>query len=49
MQKLLKKKVMDELLKGLIIKPEGAPTMVPEDDKREAIKTAQQEFENIEI
>ena len=49
MQKLLKKKVMDELLKGLIIKPEGAPTMVPEDDKREAIKTAQQEFENLNI
>ena len=49
MQKLLKKKIMDELIGDLIIKPEGAPTMAPEDDKREAIKTAQQEFENIEI
>lgn len=49
MQKLLKKKVMDELLGGLIVKPEGVPTMAPIDDKREAIKTAQQEFENLNI
>ena len=36
MEKLLGKKTMGELLGDLIEKPQGAPTLVPESDKRPA-------------
>lgn len=44
MQKLLGKKKFDELLGGLIEKPQGKPTLVPESDRRPAIHTAQNDF-----
>ena len=40
MTKLLGKKKFEELLAGLVIKPEGKPTLVPESDKRPEINTA---------
>jgi hypothetical protein len=47
MEKLLGKKVFAELLDGLIEKPQGKATLVPESDKRQAIKinnTAEADF-----
>jgi hypothetical protein len=44
MTSLLGKKTFDELLGALIIKPQGKPALVPETDKRPAIKTAAEEF-----
>ncbi|MDU4970413.1 MAG: DUF2800 domain-containing protein, partial [Atopobium minutum] len=44
MQKLMGKKRFDELLEGLIEKPQGKPTLVPESDKRPAIHTAKDDF-----
>lgn len=45
MQKLLGKSRFDEILAGLIEKPCGKPTLVPESDKRPAMKnTAQNDF-----
>ena len=43
MTKLLGKKKFDELLGDLLIKPAGAPTLVPEDDKRPALTIASPE------
>ena len=40
MEKIVGKKKMTETLGELIVKPAGKPTLVPESDKREAIKTA---------
>lgn len=40
MEKLVGKKKFGELAGGYIIKPEGAPTLVPETDKRPALNTA---------
>ncbi len=34
MEKLLGKTKFGELLKGLVVKPAGIPTLVPESDKR---------------
>ena len=42
MEKLVGKKKFAEALKGLIDKPAGKPTLVPESDKREAINSAAQ-------
>lgn len=39
------KKNFEELLKGLLIKPEGKPVLVPKDDDRLEINTAQSDFE----
>ena len=39
---LFDKKKFEELLAGLVIKPEGKPTLVPESDKRPAM--AQSDF-----
>lgn len=44
MQKKLGKAKFDELLSGLIEKPQGKPTLVPESDKRPAMKTAKNDF-----
>lgn len=44
MTTLLGKKKFNELLGGLIEKPQGKPTLVPMSDKRPAINTAQQDF-----
>ncbi len=41
MEKIVGKKKLTETLGELIIKPAGKPTLVPESDKREAIKTAE--------
>ena len=40
MEKLVGKKKFGELAGQYIIKPEGAPTLVPEADKRPSINTA---------
>lgn len=40
MEKLVGKKKLTELVGGLIEKPEGAPTLVPESDNRPALNTA---------
>lgn len=37
LEKLIGKKRFAELLNGVIVKPPGAPTLVPEDDKRPAL------------
>lgn len=44
MTKLLGKAKFEELLGGLIIKPKGKPTLVPNTDKRAAINTAADDF-----
>lgn len=44
MTKQLGKKKFDELLKGLIEKPQGKPVLVPESDKRPALHTAADDF-----
>ena len=44
MEKTLGKARFAELLGGLVEKPPGKPTLVPVDDKRPAINTAQQDF-----
>ena len=41
MEKLVGKKKLTELLGDLLVKPAGKPVLVPESDKREAIKTAE--------
>ena len=49
MEKAVGKKVFAEVLDGLIVKPEGKPTLVPEGDKRPAITsraTALDDFSN---
>ncbi len=40
MEKLVGKKKFGEIAGGYVIKPEGAPTLVPESDKRPALNTA---------
>lgn len=44
MQKQLGKKRFDELLSGLIVKPQGKPVLVPETDKRPVLNTAADDF-----
>ena len=46
MQKLLGKKKFDELLGGLIEKPQGKPVLVPLSDKRQPMNTAQNDFKD---
>lgn len=41
MEKLVGKKKLTELLGDLLVKPAGKPVLVPESDKREAIKTTE--------
>lgn len=47
MEKLMGKATFNEVLGGLIIKPQGKPTLVPESDKRPAIDVGS-EFTNLE-
>lgn len=47
MTKQLGKKKFDELLKGLIEKPQGKPVLAPESDKRPALHTAVDDFKNV--
>ena len=44
MTSLLGKTKFAELLGGLIEKPQGKPTLVPETDKRPALNTAKDDF-----
>ena len=44
MQKLLGKARFEEVLAGLIEKPQGKPTLVPESDKRPAMNNAKSDF-----
>lgn len=44
MSTLLGKKKFEELLGGLLYKPPGKPTLVPESDKRPAMNTAKDDF-----
>ena len=39
------KKRFEELLGGLITKPPGKPTLVPDSDKRPAMNTAAEDFQ----
>ena len=45
MSSLLGKKKFEDLLGGLIYKPPGKPTLVPESDKRPAMNTAADDFQ----
>lgn len=44
MTSVLGKKRFEEILGGLVEKPQGKPTLVPESDKRPAMNTAKQDF-----
>lgn len=46
MTSLLGKKKFEELLGGLIHKPPGKPTLVPDTDKRPALNTAKEDFKD---
>ena len=44
MTSLLGKTKFNELLGGLVYKPQGKPTLVPESDKRPEMNTAKDDF-----
>ncbi len=44
MQRLLGRKKFEELLGGLLVKPQGKPTLVPDTDKRPAFSNSQSDF-----
>jgi len=44
MEKVLSKKTFNELLSGLIIKPQGKPALVPLNDKRNELNSASKDF-----
>lgn len=46
MTKQLGKKKFDELLNGLVEKPQGKPVLLPDSDKRPALHTASDDFKN---
>ena len=45
MSRALGKKKFEELLGGLVYKPSGTPTLVPDSDRRPAMNTAADDFE----
>ena len=45
MTSLLGKNKFEELLGGFIVKPQGKPTLAPMSDKRPAMNTAAEDFE----
>lgn len=47
MEELTGKKAFAEIMKGLIVKPMGKPTLVGEDDKRESYSSAKSDFGGI--
>lgn len=47
LEKLLKKKGFQELLGQYVIKPQGKPALVPDDDPRPAINSAKDDFNDI--
>ena len=47
MEKILRKKAFNELLGQYVIKPAGKPSLVPEDDPREPLSTAENDFKEI--
>ena len=49
MEKLMGKKTFNEILGGLVIKPQGHPTLVPASDKRPAITTTGAEHDFTEF
>lgn len=49
MEKTLGKKIFNELLGDLVVKPAGAPTLAPESDKRKPYNQQQQILEEMEI
>lgn len=48
MQRMLGKRRFDEVLSGLVEKPQGKPTLVPESDKRPPMGDAKQDFNDKE-
>lgn len=52
MEKQLSKKTFNEILGGYVIKPQGKPTLVPMEDKRPEISTADsaaEDFKNVNV
>lgn len=48
LEKLIGKKPFNEMVGGLITKPVGKPTLVPESDKRESYKPGEADFADLE-
>lgn len=49
MEKAIGKKNFSSILADLVIKPQGAPTLAPESDKRPAIENVQELFKDIKV
>ena len=49
MTKQLGKKKFEELLKDYVVKPQGKPVLVPEDDKRPAFNAAELDFKEYDM
>lgn len=49
LEKLLRKKGFQELLGSFVVKPQGKPTLVPEDDPRPEFQKAEEDFKDIQL